>query len=187
MEKTKDYVASKWAADQLARDFGGQPFFLALGLSKPHLPWEVPQKFFDLYPLDKFRTVEIFRDDLKDITNKNGKELFAADARFLAADKANLHKQAQRAYLANISYVDHCMGVVFEALAKSKYADNTIVMIWGDNGWHLGEKLKYGKTALWEESDRVPFIVRVPGVTKPGLKSDAVVNLLDMYPKLVEL
>ena len=187
VEKTKDYVASKWAADQLARDFGGQPFFLALGLSKPHLPWEVPQQFFDLYPLDKFRTVEIFRDDLKDITNKNGKELFAADARFLAADKANLHKQAQRAYLANISYVDHCLGVVFEALAKSKYADNTIVMIWGDHGWHLGEKLKYGKTALWEESDRVPFIVRVPGVTKPGLKSDAVVNLLDMYPTLVEL
>ena len=70
-----------------------------------------------------------------------------------------------RAYLANISYADHCLGLVFDALAKSKYADNTIVMIWGDHGWHLGEKLKYGKTDLWEESDRVPFIVSVPGVT----------------------
>ena len=187
VEQTKDYVSSKWAADQLKRDFDGKPFFLALGISKPHLPWEVPQQFFDLYPLDKFKTVEIFRDDLKDITNKAGKELFSPDPRFLAADKANLHKQAQRAYLANISYADHCLGVVFDALAKSKYADNTIIMIWGDHGWHLGEKLKYGKTDLWEESDRVPFIVSVPGVTKPGLKSEAVVNLLDMYPTLIEL
>jgi arylsulfatase A-like enzyme len=187
IEQTKDYVSSKWAADQLKRDFAGKPFFLALGLSKPHLPWEVPQQFFDLYPLDKFKTVEIFRDDLKDITNKAGKELFSADPRFLAADKANLHKQAQRAYLANLSYADHCLGLVFDALAKSKYADNTIVMIWGDHGWHLGEKLKYGKTDLWEESDRVPFIVSVPGVTKAGLKSEAVVNLLDMYPTLIEL
>ena len=187
VEKTKDYVSSKWAANQLQRDYNGQPFFLALGISKPHLPWEVPQQFFDLYPLDIFKTVDIVRDDLKDIVNRNGKELFSADSRFLAADKANLHKQAQRAYLANISYVDHCLGVVFDALAKSKYADNTIVMLWGDHGWHLSEKLKYGKTDLWEESNRVPFIVSVPGVSKPSLKSDAVVNLLDMYPTLIEL
>jgi len=69
-----------------------------------------------------------------------------------------MHKQAQRAYLANISYADHCLGLVFDALAKSKYADNTIIMVWGDHGWHLSEKLKYGKTDLWEESDRVPFM-----------------------------
>ena len=187
IEKTKDHVASKWAADQLGRDFKGQPFFLALGISKPHLPWEVPQQFFDLYPLDKLQPVEIFRDDLKDITNKAGKELFSADERFLAADKANMHKQAQRAYLASISYVDHCLGLVFDALAKSRYADNTIVMVWGDHGWYLSEKLKYGKTELWEEADRVPFIVSVPGVTQAGRKSEAVVNLLDMYPTLVEL
>ena len=187
IEKTKDYVASKWAAAQLGRDFGGKPFFLALGISKPHLPWEVPQQFFDLYPLEKLRAVEVFRDDLKDITNKAGKELFSADERFLAADKANMHKQAQRAYLASISYVDTCLGVVFDALAKSPHADNTIVMIWGDHGWYLSEKLRYGKTELWEEADRVPFIVSVPGVTKAGSKSEAVVNLLDMYPTLIEL
>ncbi len=106
---------------------------------------------------------------------------------FCRTDKANLHKEAQRAYLANISYVDYCLGVLFEALEKSKYADNTIIMLWGDHGWHLSEKLKYGKTDLWEESDRVPFIVRVPGLTPPGFKCEGVVNLLDMYPTLVEL
>ncbi|MDH4445367.1 MAG: sulfatase [Akkermansiaceae bacterium] len=187
VQKTKDYISCKWAADQLQRDFGGKPFFLALGLSKPHLPWEVPQEFFDLYPLDKLKPVEIVRDDLDDIVGKNGKQLFRPDPRFLAADSTNLHLEAQRAYLANISYVDHCLGVLFDALAKSKYAENTIIMLWGDHGWHLSEKMKYGKTDLWEETCRVPLIVRVPGVTKSDFKCEGVVNLLDMYPTLVEL
>ena len=188
VEETKDYMACKWASDQLNRDFEGKPFFMALGISKPHLPWIVPQRFFDLYPLNKVETVEIFRDDLDDIVDAKGKRMFKSSIGFFEAiDKANLHKQAQRAYLANISYVDYCLGALFDALEKSQYADNTIIMLWGDHGWHLGEKLKYGKTDLWEESDRVPFIVRVPGMTPPDVKCDGVVNLLDMYPTLVEL
>jgi len=188
VEETKDYVACKWAADKLKGDFEGKPFFMALGISKPHLPWIVPQQFFNLYPLDKIKPVEMFRNDLDDIVSKDGKPIFKPGIGFFPGiDKANLHKQAQRAYLANISYVDHCLGVLFEALQKSKYADNTIIMLWGDHGWHLGEKMKYGKTDLWEESDRVPFIVRVPGMTPAGVKCDGVVNLLDMYPTLVEL
>jgi arylsulfatase A-like enzyme len=77
--------------------------------------------------------------------------------------------------------------VVFDALAKSKYADNTIVVIWGDHGWYLSEKLQYGKTELWEEACRVPLIIKVPGVTPPGVKSEGVVNLIDLYPTLLEL
>lgn len=187
VQETKDYLACKWAADQLQRDFDGKPFFLALGIAKPHLAWFVPQQFFDLYPLEKIKPVEIFHDDLDDIVRKDGKPIFKPNSNFLLADKANLHREAQRAYLANISYVDYCLGVLFEALEKSKYADNTIVMLWGDHGWHLGEKLKYGKIDLWEESDRVPFIVRVPGLTPTGFKCEGLVNLLDMYPTLVEL
>ena len=187
VEQTKDYIACQWAADQLQRDFDGKPFFLALGISKPHLPWEVPQQFFDLYPLDKLKPVEIVRDDLNDIVGKNGKSLFRPDSRFTATDSANLHLEAQRAYLANISYADYCLGVLLDALAKSKYADNTIIMLWGDHGWHLSEKMKYGKTDLWEESARVPLMVRVPGVSKSDFKCEGVVNLLDMYPTLVEL
>lgn len=187
VEQTKDYVSSKWAAEQLQRDFGGKPFFLALGLSKPHLPWEVPQQFFDLYPLDTLKPVELVRDDLDDIVGKNGKPIFGPDVRFQAVDRANLHLEAQQAYLANVSYVDYCLGVVLDALAKSKYADNTIVVLWGDHGWHLSEKQKYGKTDLWEEACRAPFIVGVPGLTPNGFKCDGVVNLLDMYPTLIEL
>jgi len=188
VEDTKDYVACQWAANQLNRDFDDKPFFMALGISKPHLPWFVPQQFFDLYPLDQIKPVEIFRDDLDDIVDDKGRRIFKSSIGFFEGiDKANLHKQAQRAYLANISYVDHCLGMLFDALQKSKYADNTIIMLWGDHGWHLSEKMKYGKTDLWEESDRVPFIVRVPGMTPADFKCDGVVNLLDMYPTLVEL
>ncbi len=187
VEETKDYVACKWASDQLQRDFDGKPFFLALGISKPHLPWVVPQQFFDLYPLDQIEPVELHRNDLDDIVRKNGDPIFKPDARFEMADQAGLHKEAQRAYLANVSYVDHCLGVLFDALEKSEYADTTIVMLWGDHGWHLSEKMKYGKTDLWEESARVPFFVRVPGMTPSGFRCEGVVNLIDMYPTLVEL
>lgn len=104
VQETKDYLACKWAADQLQRDFAGKPFFLALGISKPHLPWIVPPQFFDLYPLEKIKPVELFRDDLDDIVGKNGKRIFKSGIGFFPEiDKANLHKQAQRAYLANIS------------------------------------------------------------------------------------
>jgi arylsulfatase A-like enzyme len=187
VEKTKDFLACKWAAKELEREPSDKPFFMALGISKPHLPWFVPQQFFDLYPLDTLKPVEIFRNDLDDITNIDGKKVFQPDKNFQDADKANMHLKAQRAYLANVSYVDHCLGVVFEALKKSKYADNTIVMIWGDHGWHLSEKMKYGKIDLWQESAQVPFFVRVPGMTPADFNCKGVVNLLDMYPTLVEL
>jgi arylsulfatase A-like enzyme len=187
-EETKDFNAAKWATEQLNRDFDGKPFFLALGISKPHLAWFVPQKFYDMYPLDKLIPVSLQRDDLEDIKDAKGKQIFNADDRWLIADKANKHKEAQQAYLACVSYVDYCLGQLFDALEKSKYADNTIVMLWGDHGWHLGEKMKYGKTDLWEESCRVPFIVKAPGVTpKKGGVSNGVVNLIDMYPTLTEL
>jgi arylsulfatase A-like enzyme len=186
-EETSDFVACKWAADQLERDFDGKPFFLALGISKPHLPWYVPQEFFDLYPLEKIEAAPFLRDDLDDIVDDKGKPLFKPAARFLLADQTGMHKNANRAYLACISYVDRCIGVLFDALERSKYADNTIVMIWGDHGWYLSEKMQYGKTWLWEEAARVPFIVRVPGVTPPNFKCEGVVNLIDMYPTLLEL
>lgn len=185
--QTKDYLACKWAADELQRESGDKPFFLALGISKPHLPWFVPQQFFDLYPIDKLKPVGLFRDDLNDIVREDGRPIFKPNTSFELADTADMHLKAQRAYLANVSYVDHCLGVVFDALMKSKYADNTIVMIWSDHGWHLSEKMKYGKTDLWEESARVPLWVRVPGMTPSGLKCEGVVNLIDIYPTLVEL
>lgn len=187
LEKTKDYMNAKWTAEQFERDFDGKPFFMALGISRPHLPFFVPQKYFDMYPLDKVKPAPVKLDDYDDIVDANGKAFFKGpDATWLAVDKSNAHTELNRAYMASVTYADDCLGVVFDALAKSKYADNTIVMLWGDHGWYLGEKLKYRKTGLWEEAARVPFMVRVPGVNE-GVKSDGVINLIDMYPTLIEL
>ena len=92
-----------------------------------------------------------------------------------------------QAYLATVTFVDDCIGVLLDGLADSPYADNTIVMLWGDHGWFLGEKMRYGKTQLWQESCRVPLMVKVPGVTPKNRQCDGVVNLIDMYPTLIEL
>ncbi len=188
-EQTKDYAAALWAAEQLNRDFDGKPFFLALGISKPHLPWYVPREFFDMYPLADVEPAPFQRDDFDDIVRPDGKPVFrnALHDRFRIADETGMHREANRAYLAAASYADACVGAVLEALNNSPHADNTIVMIWGDHGWYLGEKLRYGKCWLWEEAARVPFMVRVPGVSQDGARCERVVNLIDMYPTLVEL
>jgi len=186
-EETKDYLACKWAAEQLERDFDDKPFFLALGISKPHLPWYVPQEFFEMYPLEKITPAPVKPGDLDDILDRNGKPFFKPSIRWKLAERHQMHDDANRAYLATVSYVDTCLGVLFDALEKSPRHKDTIVMLWGDHGWHLGEKFHYGKTWLWEEAARVPFIVRAPGVSPEGVKCEGVVNLIDMYPTLLEL
>ena len=186
VEETGDYKAAVWAAEQLDRDFDGKPFFLALGISKPHLPFYVPQEFFDMHPLEAVQVPEIDLDDLDDILNAKGKPKFSPSDDFQRIQQADQFKEVTQAYLAAVSYADHCVGVVLDKLEKSPYADNTIVVIWGDHGWFLGEKLRYRKTHLWEESTRVPLLIRLPGKTAPNSRTDRIVNLLDLYPTLVE-
>jgi arylsulfatase A-like enzyme len=185
--KMLDYKTARWASEQLnTRDFD-KPFFMAVGISKPHLTWYVPQKYFDMYPLDEVVLPKTLAGDLDDIVDASGRPIHRPHASWLRAEKYGRHKEAVQAYLATITFVDDCIGVLVDGLAKSKYADNTIVMIWGDHGWHLGEKQKYGKTQLWQESCRVPLMVKVPGVTLANRRCMGVVNLIDMYPTLVEL
>lgn len=187
-KKMLDYKTVKWAADQLlTRDFKCKPFFMAIGISKPHLQWYVPQKYFDMYPLDEIIIPETKENDLTDILNKWGEQAYSPGTSWERAEKYGRHKEAVQAYLATITFVDDCIGVLMDGLNSSKYADNTIIMLWGDHGWHLGEKQKYGKTQLWNEATRVPLIVKVPGLTPSNKKCDGVVNLIDMYPTLIDL
>lgn len=182
-----DYKTAKWAAGMFNnRDFE-KPFFMALGFSKPHLTWYVPQKYFDMYPLDEIVLPEVLTNDYDDILDEDGNQAFAPHITWLRVEKYGRHKEAVRAYLATITFVDDCIGVLLDGLAKSKYANNTIVMLWGDHGWYLGEKMRYGKTQLWQESCRVPMMVKVPGITPNNKRCDGVVNLIDMYPTLIEL
>lgn len=185
--KMMDYKTAKWASDQFQnRDFE-KPFFMAVGISKPHLTWYVPQKYFDMYPLDEIEIPETIPNDLEDIVDKNGKQAFSPHDTWRRVNKFGRHKEAVRAYLATVTFVDDCIGVLLDGLSASKYADNTIVMLWGDHGWYLGEKMRYGKTQLWQEACRVPMMVKVPGITPNNKRCNGVVNLIDMYPTLVEL
>ena len=160
-EETNDYKTALWAASQLQADHE-KPFFLAVGLSKPHLPFYSPQEFFDLYDPAEFSANEIRENDLDDILKTNGKAKFGPTPDYLWLKENGLIDETALAYMAACSYADACLGVIFEALAKSPHYDNTIVMIWGDHGWHLGEKQQWGKAALCEQSTRVPFIIVCP-------------------------
>ena len=185
-EQSKDWKAAEWAVAQLAKP-SEKPFFLALGISKPHLPWYVPQEYFDRHPLESIKLPEFRLDDLGDIVDAKGKAKFSpsADFRWVQQD-TNLFKRAVQAYLAASSHADDCVGRVLDALEKSPARDNTIVVIWGDHGWHLGEKLRFRKATLWAESTRLPLTIRVPGM-KARQDCSRLVNLMDLYPTLIEL
>lgn len=184
-EESKDWKAAEWAAAQLAKP-SDKPFFLALGISKPHLPWYVPQEYFDRHPPESIELPEFRLDDLDDIVDPQGRvrDTPSADFKWVRQDP-RLHKGAVQAYLAATSYADDCIGLVLDALAKSPARDNTIVVIWGDHGWHLGEKLRFRKAALWAESTRLPLLIRMPGMTAQR-DCPRVVNLIDLYPTLIE-
>lgn len=184
-EKTSDYKTALWAAEQLQTD-EEKPFFLAVGLSKPHLPFYSPQEFFDLYDAEKFEANEIRKDDLDDILKPDGTTKFRPTPDYLWLEENGLIDEAARAYMAACSYADACLGVIFEALAQSPHYDNTVVVVWGDHGWHLGEKLRYRKGSGWSESTRVPLMVRLPGMSERQ-DSPRPVNLQDLYPTLIEL
>ena len=184
-EVTKDYQTAVWAGGQLQKSYD-KPFFMAIGLSKPHLPFYVPQEFFDLYDPAEDYMPPFREDDLEDILTPRGKQKFQASGDYLWLKQHNLLNEAARAYLAATSYADACLGVIFDALRKSPHYHNTVVFIWGDHGWHLGEKLRYRKGTGWSESTRIPFVVRMPGMTA---RQDChrLVNMIDFYPTLIEL
>jgi len=173
-----------------ARKFLGQkherPFFLAVGLFRPHLPWYVPRKYFDAYPLGEIQLPKVNPHDLDDVP-----PLGVRMAR-PEGDHAKVlaHKQWEKAvqgYLASITFADGQIGRLLDALDRSRYAGNTIIVLWADHGWHLGEKLHWRKFTLWEEADRVPLVFVVPGLTTPGTRCERTVSLLDIYPTLCEL
>ncbi len=163
-EETKDYRTAQWAAQQLQESYE-KPFFMAIGISRPHLPFYVPQEFFDLYDPKGEYMPPYKPDDLEDILTPSGKQKFKAHTDYLWLKQNDLLDEAARAYLAASSYADACLGVIFEGLKRSPHYDNTIVVVWGDHGWHLGEKLKYRKGTGWSESTRIPLLVRLPDMT----------------------
>lgn len=164
-----------------------KPFFLAYGSFNPHMPWYVPRKYFDMYPLDQIVLPELKEDDLDDLPPL---AKAVSDGIGSFADKvikSGKHKEAVQGYLATTTYVDTQMGRVLDALEESPYKDNTIVVFLTDHGLHLGEKHHWQKTTLWEEGTHSLLMFRAPGVTKAGGVSERFVSLLDIYPTLAVL
>ena len=164
-----------------------KPFFLAYGTFNPHMPWYVPKKYFDMYPLDQIVLPELKADDLDDLPPL---AKAVSDGIGSFADKvieSGQHKEAVQAYLATTTYVDTQFGRVLDALEKSPYNDNTIVVFLTDHGFHLGEKHHWQKTTLWEAGTHTLLMFRAPGVSQTGGVSERFVSLMDIYPTLAEL
>ena len=180
-----DYRVVSWAIDQLKRP-REQPLFLACGIFRPHVPWYVPQKYFDMFPVDNVTLPRIRNDDLEDVPPA-GRAMAQPEGAHKRVMESNNYFKAVRGYLASIAFADAQVGRLIDALDESPYAGNTIVVLFGDHGWHLGEKLHWRKFTLWEEAARAPLIIVAPGVTRPGGRCERTVSLVDIYPTLAEL
>ena len=194
-----DGKTANWIISELQKP-QEKPFFLAYGLTKPHLTWQVPQKYFDLHPLAGIELPPVKESDLDDLPafgRKLAREVYdpSGETNFSVkpdGDHANVtvHNQwhkAVQAYLATISFADAQIGRVLDALDRSGHADNTVVILWGDHGWHLGEKEHWRKHALWDVSTRTPLIFSAPrGVAKDKICKRPV-SLIDIYPSLIDL
>ena len=184
-EEMGDWKVASWAIGELKKTHD-KPFFLACGFFRPHLPWYVPKKYFDLYPLDQVQLPKVKEDDLDDIP-EIGKRIARPEGDHKKVIEHKQWRKAVQAYMASISFTDACLGRVLDAFEKSQYTKNTIIVLWADHGWHLGEKLHWRKFSLWEEATRNPLMFVVPGLTRPGGRCTRPVNLLDIYPTLVDL
>jgi arylsulfatase A-like enzyme len=163
-----------------------KPFFLACGLHKPHMPWNVPKKYYDLYPLDTIELPPVKDKDLADVPPA-GIRMAKPQGDHAAILKSGRWKEAVQAYRAAISYMDAEVGRLLDGFDRSPYKDNTIICFWSDHGWHLGEKEHWRKFALWEEATRSPLVFVVPGVTKPGARCDRTVDFMGLFPTLCDL
>ncbi len=181
-EQTDDWQTAEKAA-QFLRQEHDKPFFLACGIYHPHLPWYVPQKYFDMYPLESVELPVRKDDDLDDVPPVGLRMVGEA---FQIIKRQGRWREAVQGRLASGSFADACVGRVLGALEKSEHRDNTIVVLWGDHGYDIGEK-KFAKSALWEQTSRTPLIICAPGVSKSGGRCRRPVSLVDLYPTLIEL
>ena len=198
---TPDEINANWAEKrllELASSDNDNPFFLAVGFLRPHTPLIVPQQYFDIYPLENIQLANILENDKED-TYLHTVSQFETPGRSVRSiemyknlvssyydDEEGL-KRFTQAYLACVTAVDDNIGQVLRAVNNSNLKDNTIVVIVSDHGWTMGEKEHVYKNSLWDESTRVPMLIRAPGKSKPNSKVYHPVSLIDVYPTLLDL
>lgn len=185
-EDMPDHKVASWAIEALGNEHD-KPLFLAVGFWRPHVPLYAPQQWFDLFPIEDVIEPPIKQDDLDD-TPAISKRVHALPMmpKLDWMREQDQIDDATQAYLACVAFVDHQVGRVLDALNKSAISDNTIVVLWSDHGYHLGEKHRWAKHGLWEEATKVPLIFAGPGIAGNNA-SGASVGLIDLYPTLIDL
>jgi len=186
-EDKDDYKIASWAVKRLETMPDDKPFFLAAGFFLPHVPCFATQKWMDMYPLDTLELPVVVKNDRAD-TPRSSWWLHwkLPEPRLEFLKKEDEWKNLVRSYLACVSFMDSQVGRLLDALEESGHADDTIIVLWSDHGFHLGEKEITGKNTLWEPSTRVPLIFAGPGVSKNASCAEAV-ELLDIFPTLCDL
>ncbi|MEO0414518.1 MAG: sulfatase [Verrucomicrobiota bacterium] len=199
---TGDELNSQWAVKrlkELAAETDGKPFFMGVGFVRPHTPLIVPQTYFDRFPLDSIELPEIKENDAEDTfkatiqsdeddrSGDRGTKMFDSLVQSYDGDRELALKKFIQAYLASVASVDDLVGDILSALETTGLDKNTIVIFTSDHGWGMGEKDYLYKNSLWQESTRVPLIIRAPGVSQAGAEVDEAVSLVDLFPTLNDL
>ncbi len=184
-DELADYKITDYAIAELGKKHD-KPFFLACGLHKPHMPWNVPRKYYDMFPLKDIELPPYTESDLDDVPPA-GVRMAKPQGDHAEMLKTGKWKNAIQGYLAATAYTDMNIGRLLEAFDKSAYKDNTIVVFWCDHGWHLGEKQHWRKFALWEEATRSPLIWIVPGLTQAGGRCERTVDFMSVFPTLCDV
>jgi len=181
-----DYQSASWAIERLQKDYD-QPFFMGVGFLRPHVPFYVPQKWFDKHPIKDIKTPPYKSDDLNDVPPVAHKinDLPMMPTTTWARETGEWDDIVQ-AYLACVSFVDHQVGRVLQALEQSQYAENTVIVLWSDHGYRLGEKATFAKHCLWEEATNAPLMFAAPGI-EGGKVVEEPVEMLSVYPTLLAL
>ena len=169
------------------KSYGDKPFFITVGIHKPHVPFIAPQKYFDIYPRQKLQFELSPADDWDDIPRMAMVKRFGGFGFELGRENNALRREYTQAYHACVSFVDAQIGLILEKLKSQNLWDDTIVIFTSDHGYHLGEHFMWGKVTLFEECARVPLVVRVPGTSQSGAISDGLVETIDLFPTLAEL
>jgi len=185
MDEMGDFKTSEWVRASLSKRHD-KPFFLACGIFRPHLPWYVPRRFFDMYPADKVTLPIVKEDDLDDVPPA-GRRMAKPDGDHARVSEHGQWRKAVQGYLASISFADEIVGRVLDGLDAGPNAKDTSIVLWSDHGWHLGEKLHWRKFALWEEATHNVLMVSSPWATKPKSLCDRTVSLSDVYPTVLDL
>ena len=168
-----------------------KPFFAAMGLYRPHNPYTAPKRYFDMYDINQIQRPHTIPNDLEDIPQYAINNFIGGERNYTALlnSTGNYAEQMIRAYLASVTFADDRIGMILDALENSPYADNTLIVLIGDNGFHQGEKERWGKSALWRKTTHVPFLIVPPKVVSSmrAAECKAPVSLIDIYPTLIDL